>query len=157
MTNETVKKYTLRIADANPTEIIAIVYELAEIYLDDAIFAHKNNDMEGFADGVKRASKCVNDLISSLDLQYEISKSLLSIYMFINKELSMAVVKKDALTVARIQAMITKLKASFEELAKQDNSGAVMGNAQEVYAGLTYGKGVLNESTNIQSNRGFTV
>ena len=157
MTEETIKKYTLRIADANPTEIIAIVYEMAEVYLDDAIFAHKNGDADVFSESIKKASRCINDLIDSLDLQYEISKSLLSIYMFINKELSMAVIKNDALPVTRIQAMITKLKVSFEELSKQDNSGAVMGNTQEVYAGLTYGKGTLNESTNIQSNRGFTV
>ena len=42
-------------------------------------------------------------------------------------------------------------------LRNDKNSGAVMGNAQEVYAGLTYGKGTLNESTISQSNRGFTV
>ena len=31
------------------------------------------------------------------------------------------------------------------------------GNAQTVYAGLTYGKGTLNESTSATSNRGYTV
>lgn len=157
MTSETIKKYTRKIADANPTEIIVIVFEIAEIYLDDAIFAYKNNDIDGFTENNNKTKKCIDDLISSLDLQYDISKYLLNIYMFVNKELSMSVVKKDILSVTRIQAMLTKLKVAFEELSKQDTSGAVMGNAQEVYAGLTYGKGVLNESTNIQSNRGFTV
>ena len=37
MTNEQIKNYTLKIADSNPTEVIVIVFELAQIYLDEAI------------------------------------------------------------------------------------------------------------------------
>jgi len=157
MTDETIRRYTLRIADANPTEIIVIVYEMAETYLDDAIFAFKENNMDAFAEGIKKASKCIDDLIKALDTEYDIAKHLLDFYLFVNRELAMTVVKKDIVSVTRLQAMLTKLKLSFIELSKQDASGAVMGNAQEVYAGLTYGKGALNESTNLQSNRGFTV
>lgn len=157
MTNTTIQNYTRKIADSNPTEIIVLVYEIAENYLDDAIMAHKEGNMEDFGISLNKASKCVNDLIQALDLQYEIANQLLDIYLFIAKELALAVIKRDVKVVVRIQAMLTKLKISFEELAKQDTSGAVMGNAQEVYAGLTYGKGSLTETTTIQSNRGFTV
>lgn len=157
MTNETKQKYTRRIADANATGIIVIVYELAEIYLEDAIEAHREGRMDVFAENTDKAAKCVNDLLEALDLQYDISSKLMDIYMFVNRELALATVKYDCDMVKRIQAMITKLKLSFEELAKQDTSTSVMGNAQEVYAGLTYGKGTLNESVDIQSNRGFTV
>ena len=157
MTNESVQNYTRRITDANPTEIIAVVFEIAEVYLDDSIMAYKNDDMQAFDLGIEKAIKCINDLIEALDLQYEIANQLMNIYMFLSKELSLSIVRRDVVSVERIQAMITKLKKSFEELAKQDTSGAMMGNAQSVYAGLTYGKGTLNESTNIQSNRGFTV
>ena len=53
--------------------------------------------------------------------------------------------------------MLKKLQKSFEELSKTDTSGKAFKNAQEVYAGLTYGRGTLNESTSIDANRGFTV
>lgn len=157
MTKESIQDYTLRITNANPTEIIAIIFEATEVYLDDAIMSFKDDNMPGFKTGVEKASRCINDLINSLDLQYDIAKQLMSIYLFFNKELAMAIVKRDVISVQRIQAMITKLKLSFEELAKQDTSGTVMGNTQSVYAGLTYGRGALTESTNIQSNRGYTV
>ena len=157
MTNETIQYYTRKIADSNPTEIIVIVYELIENYLDEAIMSAKEDNFETFNSYIDKASKCINDLVESLDLQHEIARNLMSIYMFVNKELSVAKVKKDRESVARIQAMLTKLKISFEELAKQDTSGAAMDNAQEVYAGLTYGRGSLNESTTIESNRGYTV
>lgn len=34
---------------------------------------------------------------------------------------------------------------SFEQVAKEDHSGPVMEHSQQLYAGLTYGKGTLNE------------
>ena len=38
-----------------------------------------------------------------------------------------------------------KLCKAFEEVAKHDTSKSVVQNSQQVYAGLTYGKGTLNE------------
>ncbi|OYO98714.1 flagellar protein FliS, partial [Lachnotalea glycerini] len=47
---------------------------------------------------------------------------------------------------------------AFTEVAKKDDSPVLMGNTQQVYAGLTYGKGSLTESfSNQGSNRGFRV
>lgn len=157
MTNDTIQYFTRKITDSNPTEIIALVYEMTEIYLDEAILAAKEDNYDMFDLSVDKASKCINDLNEALDLQYEISVQLMSIYMFMKKELALAKVKRDRESIARIQAMITKLKSSFVELSKKDTSGAAMGNAQEVYAGLTYGRDSLNESMNIESNRGYTV
>ena len=44
-----------------------------------------------------------------------------------------------------VKENMEKLRKSFEEVAKQDTSGSVVQNSQKVYAGLTYGKGTLNE------------
>ena len=54
---------------------------------------------------------------------------------------------------------MTKLKAAFEEVAKQDTSEPLMENTQQVYAGLTYGKGSLNEvlMSRDEYNRGYRV
>lgn len=157
MTGEQIQKYTRKISDANATQIIVIVYEILETYIDDAIGAYNEKDFGAFSNNLKKACKCVSDLEEALDMQYEISANLLDIYLFVNKELSIASVTRDVETVSRIKTFITKLKKSFEELAKQDTSAPVMGNTQEVYAGLTYGKGTLTESTSMESNRGFTV
>ena len=43
--------------------------------------------------------------------------------------------------------MMSKLKDSFEKISNEDNSGAVMKGSGAVYAGLTYGKGDINEIT----------
>ena len=157
MTNEQIKNFTLKIADSNATEVIVIVYELAQIDLNDAIKKYRENDFDAFKLCINKTTNCINDLIESLDLSYDIARQLLNIYLFINRELSLSIVKYDENKLTRIAAMLNKLQKSFEELSKTDTSGKALKNAQEVYAGLTYGRGTLNESTSIDTNRGFTV
>ena len=55
MSNEQIKNYTLKIADSNPTEVIVIVFELAQIYLDEAIKKQRENDFDGF-------KLCINNI-----------------------------------------------------------------------------------------------
>ena len=46
----------------------------------------------------------------------------------------------------RCVQMVDDLRVGFVHLHELDNEGAVMQNVHQVYAGLTYGKGTLNES-----------
>ena len=52
--------------------------------------------------------------------------------------------------------MLDNLRVGFEKLHSIDTSEPVMKNTHQVYAGLTYGKGTLNESMLGDTyNRGF--
>ena len=54
--------------------------------------------------------------------------------------------------------VLRKLGESFREVAKTDKSEPVMGNTQQVYAGIIYGKGLSLDETLINpdsENRGF--
>ena len=53
--------------------------------------------------------------------------------------------------------MVTSLRNTYELVSKKDTSPAVMGNVQNVYAGLTYGRDQLNENLENTDNRGFLV
>lgn len=156
MTNEQIRDYTLKITNASPTGIIVIMYDLAADYIKEAEVCFASGDHEGARSGCTNAGRVLGDLITSLDFTYEISFPLYRIYEFISKEVSMAVIRNDAGTLEACRNMLTSLKESFEKLAAQDESGPAMSNAQPVYAGLTYGKGTLNESMTAD-NRGFTV
>ena len=55
--------------------------------------------------------------------------------------------------------MLNKLRESFYKLSKDDDSGPVLKNVQQVYAGLTYSSaGGSNEIYNDPvNNRGYSV
>jgi len=157
MTKDSIQKYTLRISEANRSDIIVCVFEIGEIYMEDAIESFREGNLEEFRNACSKARNCINDLLESLNFEYELAEPLMQIYLFMAKEITLASIKGDIEMVKKIQAMFTKLKISFEEVAKSDTSAPVMENTQTVYAGLTYGKNSLNENITGEANRGFTV
>ena len=82
----------------------------------------------------------------------------MKLYMWIDKQAAEVMYSGDLSVIAHIKLLIEKLKKGFEEVAKQDNSPAVMEHTETIYAGLTYGKDSLNETVDIgNEKRGFRV
>ena len=72
------------------------------------------------------------------------------------RTLARAMYEQKADTIHAAGNVMRHLQDSFVQLAKEDVSAPLMGNAQQVTAGLTYGKGKLNESMgDMEINRGF--
>lgn len=157
MTKEEINGFSYRIMQASPTQLVVILYEMSQNYLNQAIKDCNADDVASFRKNLRYTEQVINELIHSLDLQYEISINLMQIYLFIKKAMIRASVSKDTAELVRCVGMIEKLRVSFDKVSKEDKSGAVMQNTQQVYAGLTYGRGELTESFGLESNRGFRV
>ena len=156
MTKECKQQFTLRITQANKTELIVILYEMTLTYLGEAEDALKREEIMEFRDALRKAKGCLEELIASLNMNYEPASKLLSLYLYCSRELTKADVRKNAEHIENIRRVISKLLAAYRELAAQDASGPVMQNSQTVYAGLTYGKNSLAEDMADQgTNRGF--
>lgn len=156
MTKELKQQYTLRITQANKTELIVILYDMILSYLEDAKEAHENADRAGFRDAIRKIRGCNQELIASLHLEYEPAMNLLSLYLYVNRELVRADIHDTPKNLENVQLVIEGLREAYAAIAAQDTSGAVMQNTQTVYAGLTYGKGDLTENMTDQgTNRGF--
>ena len=84
--------------------------------------------------------------MASLDYRYKISYDLLSLYLYTSKQIIRAIVKQNPLTLQSAKVILKKLLTGFEGVSKLDTSGPMMRNTQQLYAGLTYGKGTLNET-----------
>ena len=155
MTQEQSKAYARRISQANRTELTVIVYDITVQHLEDCILAFVKNDIEGFRHSIKLAQRFLCELMSTLDLKYPLAVSLLRLYEFAQRIIVHCDVsgKTDNLDVA--VRILSRLKDSFSQISAQDTEGPVMENAETVYAGLTYGKGTLNETEINGGNRGF--
>lgn len=156
MTKECKQQFTLRITQANKTELIVILYEMLLTYVQDARTNLQEGDTEGFRENIRKADACLMELTESLDLSYEIGRRLLSLYMFCKKELLKADVRQKEEFVLHVEAVISRLRDAYKEVAAQDDSTPVMENSQTVYAGLTYGRDCLAENMADQgADRGF--
>lgn len=152
------KEYTLRISQANKTQLVVILYEMLLIYVDEAKKACEAGDDRQFREEIRKARGCLKELMNSLNYDYELAGNLLSLYVYVSKELVNAQIHKEIESLNYIISVIGGLYEAYAKIVDQDTSGPVMGNSQAVYAGLTYGKDQLQESTAFQnSNRGFLV
>lgn len=145
MDNKDAREYTSRIAQATSTELVIIIYELIIKELEQGEKAHQAGEEDEFVKFLKRGQRFLAHIMEVLDYQYKMSYDLLSLYLYINKNIVNAIYKKDPKELKNSRDILEELKIGFEGIKDEDKLGPVMGNTQQVYAGLTYGKDKLNE------------
>jgi flagellar protein FliS len=157
MSNEKKQEYTLKITQANKTQLIVILYEMTLTYMNEAKEAFAINDRNEYHKAISRARGCINELIASLHFEYEIAINILQLYMFVIKELARAEVRMNTEHINNSVNIIKELLKTYRELSMQDNSLPVMENAQVVYTGLTYDRKQALDSLTNNTNRGYRV
>ncbi len=159
MTAETIATFTRKIVASNRSELICVLYEIYFSYEQEAIEALTREGKEAgdtYTKGLRQCGQVVRHLKDALDFSYKISYSLYALYDFVERQLAKAMYEQKVERIQSAGKIMRDLEESFVQVAKQDASGPMMGNAQQVTAGLTYGKGQLNESMGaMESNRGF--
>ena len=155
MTKEDIGIFTRRISQGNRSDIIVVVYDIYFAYEEDALAAIKKSDMDAFAFAIRHMSDAVSHLMSALDFTYEISSQLYPLYDYTQRCLSRALYAKDINSIESASKVMSGLREAFIEVARADESGRSMRNAETVTAGYTYGPGSLNEISVGGSNRGF--
>ncbi len=156
MTSEKKQEYTLRISQANKTQMIVILYEMLLSYVDDAENAANAEKPAETKEALRRARGCINELMASLNFEYEPAENLLQLYIYVNRELIRAEIKKDMTCLSHIRIVINSLHNAYQQISEADDSQPIMSNTQSVYAGLTYHGAELSENlSNPIENRGF--
>lgn len=153
MNKEMIQGFTARVTQATRSELIVILYEMALTEIEEARKAYDIGDLAIFDKGLKKSQKYINELIVALDYNYSVSYDLLSLYLYVNKSIITAIIKKKPDSLESAASVLKKLLVGFEGVSKADNSGPIMRNTHQRYAGLTYGKGKLNEIDIDPNNR----
>lgn len=158
MTKECKQQFTLRITQANSTEMVVILYEMLLSYLEEGEEAHKAEDKAAFREAVRKGRGCINELMNSLNLSYEPAPALLQLYLYCIRRLAVCEARNDVSPFGEVRRVIQPLHDAYGEIAKLNHKGPVMNNSQTVYAGLTYGRNTLTENMADQgANRGMLV
>ncbi len=138
MTSEKKQEYTRRIIEANPTGVIAITYEMAKGYYNDAILAFKAGDKDTYRLEIERGNKCIQQLIMALDPSYPMAVYLLRLYNYILSCAGKASFRYDISELDEPIDILSRVGESFEKIAPQDKRAAGVNGGEEVYDGLTY-------------------
>ena len=156
MTKELKQQFTLKITQANKTQLVVILYEMLLSYTEEARQAHEKENRAAFREGIRKAEGCLRELMASLHFEYEPAMNLLQLYLYVNRELVRADIRNRVEELNQVDKVISKLHDAYLQISEQDTSEPIMANTQSVYAGLTYGKeDLVVNLANQGSNRGF--
>lgn len=161
MKKERVQEFAARVTQGSKTDLIVIMYD---IVLEDIAEARRilASEVQAAGGGNKRAAygtpvreeyrkellhaaRFVSELMAALDFRYRLSYELRTLYVYAHKCLTEAAFSGETGKLADVEDMMEGLKAAFAKVAEEDTSGPVMQNSQKLTAGLTYGRGRLNE------------
>lgn len=161
MKKERIQEFAARVTQGSKTDLIVIMYD---IILEDIAEARRIMDAEAEAVKAERktvlygtkireeykkellhAARFVSELMAALDFRYRLSYELRNLYIYAHKCLTEAAFSGEMKKLSDVEDMMTGLKTAFAKVAEEDTSGPVMQNSQKLTAGLTYGKGRLNE------------
>jgi len=158
MDKEKAVDYTRRVTQASQSELIVIMFDVIMSDIEEARVYYDAENYYEYSRSIKHAERFVQELMSALNYTYSISYALMSLYMFVHKTLIAADMGRRPEKLDDAVRVLEKLRSGFCQVSTEDKSGPVMQNTQQVYAGMTYGRGVLNE-TFVDArdyNRGFS-
>lgn len=103
---------------------------------------------------VAHSREVLLQLVESLDFKQQIAKELFAVYIYIQNIL---INKRDEDDKLReVYDLMNKLYQSYIQLMERESEKqSVVEHAQQIYAGMTYGRGYLSEVVTDDSQRGF--
>ncbi len=148
------QEFAARVAEASRSDLIVIMYD---VILEDIKEAREVAalDRAEFKHLLQHASKFVRELMSSLNFEYKLSYELWPLYEYVNGKLTSASFTGDLKLLDEAEIVLPRMREAFAKVAEADTTGPIMANTQQITAGLTYGRGSLNEVTLNDSNRGY--
>jgi flagellar protein FliS len=123
--NNQLKAYReTQIRTATPGRLIVMLYDGAIKSLNIAIqiMEKKENKLDIVSNNIIKAQDIISELMVSLDFEKggEIAKNLFSLYMFMNRELLSANVKKDLVPLQNVRKFLMELREVWNEIADKN-------------------------------------
>lgn len=147
MTDEQMDAYKMRITQAGVGELAVVMLEMEMQWIDEALKAHEEKDLDTFVNYVGKAQSVQVELMTILNMENEVAVEVYSVYAFINKQLIESKIKRQPQDLDRCRNLLEKYHKSFQQIAATDTAGPIMEASEKVYAGLTYGTGGLVENS----------
>lgn len=157
MDKEKLQEFATRVSQANRSELVVVIYEATLASIEEGRKYLVDDHIDEARNEIERAKGMLTELMRSLEMEYTVSHYLRQLYIYSYQELCQGIALRKPELFDHAANVLNGLLPAFQEVAAQDDSEAVMENAQSIYAGLTYGRGSLNETigVGVSPNRGF--
>ena len=109
---------------ASPIELIIMLYDGCIKNIKISMMMLEKKDMEKVHISLTKAQDIMTELITSLDLQYEVGEQLMDIYVFVRNTLVDANLNKEDKELPGLIEVLEELRSAWDEIAKNNRSSA---------------------------------
>lgn len=101
------------ILTASPEELVLMLYNGILRFIEEAKMAIEKKDFNKANNSILRAQDIITELMLTLDMNYEISKNLYSLYDYMKRRLIEANIKKDIKILDEVSGFAYDLKQTW--------------------------------------------
>jgi flagellar protein FliS len=92
-----------------------LLYNGALGFIDESMAALKGNDTAKAHQANDRVQSIIRELAATLDMQYELSKKLSSLYEYLEHRLQTAKLENDPTILAEVKSLLAELRDTWEQ------------------------------------------
>jgi flagellar protein FliS len=125
-------QYRQTAVQTSPEKLLLMLLDGAIKFLHRAMIAIDQKDVEGRHNNLIKTQDIIQELIITLNMDYEISNNLLALYQYFTRRLAEANVSSDKEVVEEILGMISEMKNTWAEAAKLTKASSNVGSSVNV-------------------------
>lgn len=118
-TNAYIQQYNQgKILSANPAELTLLLYEGAIKFCNIAIVGIEKNDIEKAHINIVKAERIITHFRETLDMKYKVAEDFERIYVYLDRRLVEANVKKDAEILEEVCEHLRSMRDTWKEVMR---------------------------------------
>ena len=106
------------VTTASPGELTLMLYNGCLKFLAKAKVAMNEKNISEKNFNLQKAQAIISELMSTLNMDYPISKQMLSLYKYMNRRLVEANIKNDVAIIDEIEGLVTEFRDTWKEVIK---------------------------------------
>lgn len=121
------------VTTASPGELTLMLYNGCLKFLHKAKLAIQEKNIQEKNTNLLKAQSIISELMSTLNMDIEVSKNMFALYEYINRRLVEANIKNDVAIIEEVEGLVTEFRDTWKEVIRitrqqqfgQGNSGQI--------------------------------
>lgn len=111
-----------KILTASPAELTLMLYEGAIKFCNIAIMGIEQGDVEKAHNNIVKVQKIVEEFRATLDMKYEVARDFDRVYVYLEKRLVDANMKKDKEIMEEVAGHLREMRNTWKEVMRTSNN-----------------------------------
>lgn len=114
-----------KVLTASPAELTLMLYEGAIKFVNIAVIAVEQNDVQKAHTNIVKAQRIIDYLRQTLDMRYEVAKDFEKIYVYLSQRLVEANMKKDKEILEEVNTHLRSVRDNWKEVMQANKEKGI--------------------------------